>query len=210
MKNDYTGLELLDILENSTEVTRIRKYKNKTEAANELPYAIHRVGFYGRILNGSVSVLDRGQIIFNSYEDIILVIEGVVSLTREPVNNGTGEIIYSGYGILEVDGTPIYGGSGATSKTTTVTGDFTPQGDGGNKYIVDSTSPVYVTMNLDACGLGEEIEFYQAGIGQIRLIDGTGTVVADVSVSKKSSSQYSTIAIKENIEGVFNVLGQTE
>ena len=90
------------------------------------------------------------------------------------------------------------------------TSDFAPLNEGEKLFICDSATSITVTINLDACALLETIYFYQKGAGKVLIIDGTGTTVASLYSSFKTSGQYAEIAIQQVETGVFVMLGQTE
>lgn len=69
-----------------------------------------RSSFYGTNYNNDLVVLDREKTSFNSSTDIPIHIEGIVVLKSIPVNTGSGDIVYSGYGVLEVNNVVIYDG----------------------------------------------------------------------------------------------------
>jgi hypothetical protein len=142
--NSIKNEDLMGLVENTTELKKLSKYRSKEYVASYIGLAIHRSYFYGSInLKGDVRPLSLVETIFNSTVDVILLVEGVVKLNSEPVNNGLGDIVYSGYGTLEVNGKPVYGGAGGgTGETLPITGDFTPSRAGGNIYIIDSPTPV--------------------------------------------------------------------
>lgn len=110
--NEITNLDAIALIENSSELFKLRKYKTKEFTKAFIGLGLHRSGFYGTINPNTLDVkdLDEDRTIFDSDNDVYLLIEGVVVLKKVPVNNGAGTIVYRGYGVLEVDGTAVHDG----------------------------------------------------------------------------------------------------
>ena len=128
---DIKSLDVIRAIENATELFRNKKYQSKKFIEKFIGLNISRAGFYGQLQtsDNSVNSLEHDQVIFNSAQDVNLFIEGVVILNTIPVNEGAGLIVYSGYGILEVNNVVIYDGRlanvDAGDLTATHTGDVT-------------------------------------------------------------------------------------
>ena len=105
-----TNIDTVRLIENATELFQLKKYRSKEYVKSFIGLGIHRSSFYGTREGDTVASLKPTETIFNSSQDIVLAIEGVVILTKEPVNNGPGGIVYEGYGILEVDSVVVYDG----------------------------------------------------------------------------------------------------
>lgn len=116
--SSITNLDLIKLLENATELFRNDVYKPREYVEKYLGLTIHRSGFYGVETASGTRALDRNDYKFDSDQNVELVIEGYVNLANEPVNVGAGNISYTGFGILEVDGVIIYDGRLGTITAT--------------------------------------------------------------------------------------------
>lgn len=110
--SDLSSFKLIELLESATELFRNKKYHTRDYVEKYLGLSIHRSNFYGMNDRGEFKALDEKRTIFNSEEDVTLVIEGILQLSKTPTNEGAGNIVYEGYGVLEVDGVVIYDGRG--------------------------------------------------------------------------------------------------
>lgn len=115
-----------------------------------------------------------------------------------------GEYIIGSEDIVKA---PIGGGNTIIKEET---GDFSPVNSGGVKYLIDSVSDVTVTINDDACSVGQCIGFKQKGAGQVLLAQGDATFDADVYTAFKTAAQGSTIWVFKDEDGIYSVGGQTE
>lgn len=128
---EIKSLDVIRILENATELFKLGKYRSKKFVETYIGLNISRVGFYGLLQtsDNTVSSLEYTNTQFDSDLDINIFVEGIVVLEEIPVNNGSGVIAYSGYGVLEVDGVVVYDGrlsnAGGGSLVVTHTGDVT-------------------------------------------------------------------------------------
>ena len=125
-------LELVKLIESSTELFKVKKYRSKEFVLNYLGLAISRSGFYGRLLGDDIKPLKSQETKFNEDNDITLLIDGVIQLSSVPVNSGSGNIIYTGYGVLDVNGSVVYDGRGSSSGGGTwgsITGNISDQTD---------------------------------------------------------------------------------
>lgn len=110
LKN-ITNRDAIVLIENATELFILDKYKDKKYVEAHLGLAISRVSFYGTIaVDGTVTALDKTNTVFNSSNDVPILVEGILILDQVPINEGLGDIVYYGYGVLEVDGVVIYDG----------------------------------------------------------------------------------------------------
>lgn len=120
--SEITNLSLIGLIENSTELFKLKQYRDKNYVDAFLGLGVHRSSYYGILKqDGTTTHLLRNQTTFNKEVDVNLLIEGVVKLNQTPVNNGSGSIVYSGYGVLEVNDVVIYDGRGGDSSTTLTT-----------------------------------------------------------------------------------------
>ena len=125
---EIKNLDVIRIIENATELFRNKKYQSKKFVEKFIGLNLSRAGFYGQLqTDNTVNSLEYDKVIFNSSVDVTLLIEGIVILKNVPVNNGSGNITYSGYGLLEVNDVIIYDGrvessSVGTSPTNTIKG----------------------------------------------------------------------------------------
>ena len=119
--NEITNLDTLKALDNAAELSLETKYKSREHAEKFIGLNIHRSGFYGQVMGDSVVPLERLDTIFDQTSDVVILIEGYVSLSKTPVNNGLGSIVYKGYGTLVIAGAVKYGGP--TNSTPVTTGD---------------------------------------------------------------------------------------
>ena len=135
LKNALT----IRLIENATELFRAKKYYSKEFVEKYIGLTLQRSDFYGREQdNGELRPLAKNKTDFNEDKDVTLLIEGIVVLEKEPVNNGLGEIVYKGYGLVEVDDVVIYDGRAGqitdntynlASPTTTTVGDLSANTD---------------------------------------------------------------------------------
>ena len=110
----FTNLKLAELLESATNLFVNKKYQTKKEVENNLGLFIQRSYFYGKKeADGEYVALSLSKVVFNSDKDVQLVIEGIVVLPQIPKNDGDGDITYTGYGVLEVNGSVIYDGRSA-------------------------------------------------------------------------------------------------
>lgn len=112
--NKITNLDFIKMAENATELFRLGKYRDKEYVEAFIGLTTARAGFYGVLKDNKCTFLRRSETNFNSDDEILLVIEGIVVLDYEPFNQGLGNITYIGYGLLEVNGLVIYDGRGGT------------------------------------------------------------------------------------------------
>ena len=117
----FTNLKLAELLESATNLFVNKKYQTKKEVENNLGLFIQRSYFYGKKeADGEYIALSLSKVVFNSDKDIQLVIEGIVVLPQIPKNDGDGNITYTGYGVLEVNGSVIYDGRGGATTSQTL------------------------------------------------------------------------------------------
>ena len=107
---DLTSVELINVIESAGELFKLNTYKTKDYITKFLGLNIARANFYGLNEGGNITYLDKSHVVFDDSNDITIYIEGIVTLDYVPVNNGGGVIVYSGYGVLEVDGNLVYDG----------------------------------------------------------------------------------------------------
>ena len=119
---EIKNIDVISILENATELFRNKKYQSKQFIEKFIGLSIARAGFYGLLQeDNSLISLDYDRVEFDSDTNIPIFIEGVVVLNTIPVNNGSGIVEYSGYGVLEVDNVVIYDGRIANITPITIT-----------------------------------------------------------------------------------------
>ena len=119
---EIKNIDVISILENATELFRNKKYQSKQFIEKFIGLSIARAGFYGLLQeDNSLISLDYDRVEFDSDTNIPIFIEGVVVLNTIPVNNGSGIVEYSGYGVLEVDSVVIYDGRIANITPITIT-----------------------------------------------------------------------------------------
>ena len=107
----FTNIDLIALLENATELVKIKKYRSKKFIEEFIGLGVHKSYFYGiEDARGNLTALDLKEIYFNTNEDITFFIEGAVVLEKLPVNTGTGTISYKGLGTVTVDDVIQYDG----------------------------------------------------------------------------------------------------
>jgi hypothetical protein len=206
-----TNVDTIRSIDNATELFQNEKYNSKDHVEKFIGLMIHRSGFYGRLTGDTILPLNRIDTTFNESTDVVILIEGYVSLAKEPVNNGLGGIVYEGYGTLVVGGGIKYGGSiGGSEIIDSENGDFAPVDASGVTYRMNSVSDINVTINEDTCPVGHCVSFTQVGAGQIVLLEGDITFEIDVYTSVKTAGQGSTITVFHAAPGIYNIYGQTE
>ena len=111
--SEITNLTLISTMENATELFKAKKYQSKEYVEAFIGLAIHKSGFYGLYEPSIdfVTPLPRNKTVFDSEEDVTLIIEGSVALPSLPVNIGSGSITRIGEGTLSVDGVVVSEGS---------------------------------------------------------------------------------------------------
>ena len=155
-----TNYDLMDLIENSTELVKLNKYRPKEYVEGFIGLTVHRSFFYGRKIGDKLVNLTLKETEFNSSQDIVLHIEGVVPLTRTPTNSGAGAISYEGYGIVEVDGSVIYNGNATATpppagSLTVVTNPASPYNTTDQEVVlVDATSGDKI-VNLPAAATSD-------------------------------------------------------
>jgi hypothetical protein len=113
--SELTNFKLIGLLESATELFRNKKYHPRDYVQKYLGLSLQRSSFYGTIKNGQYIAHPRNLTSFDTEEDSLIVVEGILQLERLPINIGAGEIVYSGYGVLEVGGVVIYDGRGGAA-----------------------------------------------------------------------------------------------
>jgi len=114
---DITSIDVIGLIENASTLFRLQKYKSKKYVENYIGLGLARSGFYGTTDGENARALDRGFTTFDTSEDVILLIEGVVVLEKTPENVGSGGLAITGYGVVEVDGTIVYNGVNPSTST---------------------------------------------------------------------------------------------
>jgi hypothetical protein len=138
--DNLNNAEYVKILESATELKRNKKYMPAEFVEAYIGLFTAYTGFYGRRIGGSLTVVNPHIVTFNESQDVTLIIEGRVELKSVPVNTGTGNIDYTGFGFLIVDDVVIYDGRGGNSGgdgVQTVTGDM-----------VDNTDPLNPVLSF--------------------------------------------------------------
>ena len=108
---DIKNLTAIEILESCTELLKVKKYQNKDFVEKYIGLVLSRIGFYG-LDKIPLTPLPLSRTNFNSEQDVVIRIEGIIVLKNAPINEGLGNIVYKGYGLLEVNETVIYDGRG--------------------------------------------------------------------------------------------------
>ena len=108
---DIKNLTAIEILESCTELLKVKKYQNKDFVEKYIGLVLSRIGFYG-LDKIPLTPLPLSRTNFNSEQDIVIRIEGIIVLKNAPTNEGLGDIVYKGYGLLEANETVIYDGRG--------------------------------------------------------------------------------------------------
>lgn len=139
--NKITNLDAIQLIENATELFKIKKYHSKEFVEAFIGLVLARSSFYGTINNENVTNLKSNRTTFDSDSDINILIEGIVVLDQVPINVGAGNIVYTGYGILEVNGVVIYNGSTTIVSWGDIIGTVTDQTDLVT-YINSVTDPI--------------------------------------------------------------------
>jgi hypothetical protein len=141
-----TNLDTMYLTENSSELGKLNKYRSKEFVESYIGLGIHRSFFYGKKIGDKVIALDVNETDFNTSENIVLHIEGVVQLPRTPSNAGAGTISYEGYGIVEVNDSVVYNGNATATpppagSLTVVTNPASPYDTTDQEVVlVDATS----------------------------------------------------------------------
>jgi len=140
-----TNLELIKVLESATELFRNKIYYNRDYVEKYIGLNIHSSGFYGQKIGDELVALSRNKTTFDDDKDINIFIQGQVDLIREPINSGTGEITYSGYGYLIVDDVIIFDGR-------------TGKGKGRSDIYVESLTGEFVEQSVEGISVGNSID----------------------------------------------------
>ena len=64
-----------------------KKFRTVEDIRRFLPLLNARVGFYGRRINEDIFHLSTKETVFDSKEDVIIIVEGYVELTSKPINS---------------------------------------------------------------------------------------------------------------------------
>jgi hypothetical protein len=113
IKNISSPKSLIRFLNSATDIIRNTKYHVKEVVEDYIGLSIATAYFYGRVIGpDNYEPLPLTTTVFDSDEDIVLVIEGNVKLDIIPVNEGAGDVIFEGSGSISVDGEYIYSGGG--------------------------------------------------------------------------------------------------
>lgn len=103
------NIDVIKILENSSELVK-PSYKSLDFVTKYIGLYLARASFYGERKGNVISALQTNQLVFSSTEDITIVIEGVTFLNKTPINEGSGSIVFEGFGLLVVNNTIVYNG----------------------------------------------------------------------------------------------------
>lgn len=145
----FTNLKLAELLESATNLFVNKKYQTKKEVENNLGLFIQRSYFYGKKeADGEYVALSLSKVVFNSDKDVQLVIEGIVVLPQIPKNDGDGDITYTGYGVLEVNGSVIYDGRGGATTSQTL------------QDVIDNTDNTTEATSVVNCPLEIHLEYF--------------------------------------------------
>lgn len=168
--SEITNLDTITLIENSTQLFRLKKYNSKEYVEKFIGLGLSRASFYGiKDKDGNVLALDKRKFVFGSNDDITLVIEGAVVLDKAPVNFGLGNINYTGYGILEANNSVIYNGRSSSLGHNHNDLYYTrPETDSLLDSVDTAFVPVYVNENLyvesgEDYKLVEQFSFYSEG-----------------------------------------------
>jgi len=103
----------LEYLENSSELKRLAYYKPYNEVRNDIGLVLRKASFFGIWRNDDELIVQDINILnFSDPEPIRFFVEGVVVLSKIPVNIG-GPVSYHGYGRIETEsGLLLYDGRG--------------------------------------------------------------------------------------------------
>lgn len=98
------------LLENANLLFNEGRYRSKVYTRWFLGYSLQRSYFYGRLDEDNLVALPLLTTEFNSPTDVTLLAEGIVILPKEPENLGDGNIVYKGYGVIQVGNSVVYDG----------------------------------------------------------------------------------------------------
>lgn len=117
---DITNQEVAGIFKMIPGLFKSKVQKSKEYISDFLGLFIQRSNFYGLLDNFDNAIpLHKNNTQFNSPNNIKLLIEGIVILSKVPSNAGAGDVEYSGYGLLEVNDVVIYDGRGGSGSGST-------------------------------------------------------------------------------------------
>jgi len=204
---DIRNLTTIQLIENATELFGLKKYYSKDFVEKFLGLALQRSSFYGVLKNDSVIPLNNNKVVFDQDTDVTLQIEGILVLDKIPVNNGSGEIIYSGYGVLEVDDVVIYDGRNniggeptdvydGPSPTTTTVGDLAAGTD-----ITGLTAFEIIAFMTNSYQVPSFTSFFING--QSSLVE-VGTVISGSQLFGWTTENTSNIQEPGTIEDITN------
>ena len=200
------NIEAIKLIENATELFRLDKYKSRKYVENYIGLALQRSGFYGTIEVNETRALERHVTTFNTSLNVLIAIEGIVVLGREPINEGSGGLSYSGYGLLEVDGVVIYDGRGGTGSSGGDSGGGSGNGDmskviydQNNNGIVDNSELVNGLTVLTAVPAGAVFTDTQLVPAQGLTLNGPDVELGGQFTSERLLESINSSAFKVNI-----------
>lgn len=113
IKNISSPKSLIRFLNSATDIIRNTKYHVKEIVEDYIGLSIATAYFYGKVIGpDNYEPLPLTTTVFDSDEDIVLIVEGNVFLEEEPTNIGSGDIIIEGSGSIVVDEEYVYSGGG--------------------------------------------------------------------------------------------------
>tara|TARA_R110002012_G_scaffold271671_1_gene456866 strand:+ start:46 stop:537 length:492 start_codon:yes stop_codon:yes gene_type:complete len=129
--NDFNkgNNDTIKVIESSTELKKLKRYYTADYVKRHIGAAIHSSYSIGYLVNNDFIALDPNQLSFDSEEDVNLYVFGNASFNEEIVNNGNGNIIFSGPGKVYFNNVNVY--SGGFIKSTT-------KGEPSGSYVVDN------------------------------------------------------------------------
>ena len=155
---NFNNDALIDLLSGVNKTYNSKEVHDYNYYSKYIGLSVHRSGFYGKQVGNKVIPLELTDFVFNSKEDIVLIVEGRVTLKQAPVNNGIGNLYIKGYGFLVVNDSITYDGRLSTN------GDVTKSYVDLNDALTLQAAKDYTDANMGVVGvLPYEDSTYNAG-----------------------------------------------
>jgi hypothetical protein len=200
---NLSNFDAIKMMESATELFRNRSYLPREAVEKFIGLTLHRSGFYGLMIGDVAQPLNKGEVEFNSKEDVCILIEGVVNLPKVPVNNGLGGVVFKGLGVLFVNNVKQFDGRMGVAVTEwgSISGDINSQTDLVN--LLNTKANVSHTHNASAINAGtfDDARISQSNVTQHESslsIQSSQVTDFDIEVSNNPSVVANTAKVSAN------------
>lgn len=198
---NFNNDALIDLLSGVNKTYNSKEVHDYNYYSKYIGLSVHSSGFYGKQVGNKVIPLELTDFVFNSKEDIVLIVEGRVTLKQAPVNNGIGNLYIKGYGFLVVNDSITYDGRLSTN------GDVTKSYVDLNDALTLQAAKDYTDANMGVVGvLPYEDDTYNAGWITGDILEGVVDTMFLLQNGNASQSLIITPPSTSSIDGaIFGV-----